>query len=482
MAAMLDLILVVITLLIALALRAEPLRRLRALTLPLVLTAIAALAHFVAAAVPLDDGAIRGAEVALVLALGFLVARGGLLLIFEWVLIKRMGVTPPRLMREVLALLVYLALALLILRSMDIEITGLVTTSAVITIVVGLALQQTLGNLLAGLALAWEQRLTAGTWVEIDGELGLIEETGWRSLITRNRRGLRLLLPNSDVGAARVTIFGTGEQPAAVVVTVGVAYDVPPDAAKRVLFEVASDTPGVVADPPPRIFTVEFADNAVVYRCRLWTHTPWRRDALTDAFLTRAHAALARAGMEIPFPQRTLHRAKAVEPLDTLARRRAALAACELFGDAPAEALDALAESSRLRRYAPGEAVVREGEASTALYLVATGDAVVLQRGREVARVAAGDVFGEMAFLTGSARAATVRASEAALEVLEIDESGLQSLLADRADLAGQLAEKMAVRQLEVEQLRDETGALISPAGLVTQFRKHLLRIVGLSS
>ena len=481
MTAMLDLILVVITLLIALALRAEPLRRMRALTLPLVLTAIAALAHFVAAAVPFDGGVVRGAELALVMALGFLVARGCLLLIFEWMLIKRMGVTPPRLMREVLALLVYLALALLILRSMDVEVTGLVTTSAVITIVVGLALQQTLGNLLAGLALAWEQRLVPGTWVELEGETGLIEETGWRSLVVRNRRGERVLVPNSDVGAARVTILGDGTKPAALMVDVGIAYDVPADAAKAVLLAVARDTPGVVADPPPRIFTVAFADSAVIYRCRLWSLTPWRRNALIDAFLTRAHAALARAGMEIPFPQRTVHHAKAVEPLDTTRRRRAALAACELFADLPADALESLAERSRMYRFAPGEAVVREGEASTALYVVGDGEAVVRQRDRELARVRAGDVFGEMAFLTGSERAATVRASETALEVLEIDESGLQSLLADRADLAGQLAEKMAVRQLEVEQLRDETGALISPAGLVTQLRKHLLRIVGLS-
>jgi hypothetical protein len=87
-----------------------------------------------------------------------------------------------------------------------------------------------------------------------------------------------------------------------------------------------------------------------------------------------------------------------------------------------------------------------------------------------------------MAFLTGSLRSATVRASEAPLEVLEIDETGLQSLLFDRLDLAGQLAEKMALRQLAGEELRDETGALISPAGLVTQIRKHLLRLVGLSS
>ena len=99
------------------------------------------------------------------------IVRGCLMLIFDWVLIHRMGLRPPRLMREVLALVVYVVLALVILRSMNVEITGLVATSAVVTVVVGLALQQTLGNLLAGLALAWEQRLGIGTWVEIDGRV-----------------------------------------------------------------------------------------------------------------------------------------------------------------------------------------------------------------------------------------------------------------------------------------------------------------------
>jgi hypothetical protein len=51
--------------------------------------------------------------------------------------------------------------------------------------------------------------------------------------------------------------------------------------------------------------------------------------------------------------------------------------------------------------------------------------------------------------------------------------------LADQAELADQLAEKMASRQLEGEELHDESGALISPAGLVSQFRRHLLKIIG---
>jgi small-conductance mechanosensitive channel/CRP-like cAMP-binding protein len=480
---MLDLALVASCLLLALALRTEPLRRMRPLTLPLVLTALAALAHLLVTRVRLDDSVLRVTEAVLVLALAFLIVRGCLMVIFDWVLIHRMGITPPRLMREVLALVVYVVLALVILRSMNVEITGLVATSAVVTVVVGLALQQTLGNLLAGLALAWEQRLGIGTWVEMNGEVGLVEETGWRSLVARNRLGERVLVPNSDVAAARVTILGRGERPVAVAVRLGVAYGEPPDAVKAVLAEVARDIPGVLSEPSPSILTVEFADSAVVYECRLWTMTPWTRENLTDAMLTRAHAALAREGMEIPFPQRTLHRARRPEPRDTAQRRRRALAACALFEELPPEALDDLAEGSTLRRFAPDEAVVHKGDVSTALYVVSSGEAIVeRKRGREIARLAPGDIFGEMAFLTGTERTATVRAAAVPLEVVKIEQDGLRRLLADRSDLADELAEKMAARQLEGEALRDETGALISPAGLVAQFRDRLLRLVGLGS
>jgi len=478
---MLDAILVFVTLIVALALRAEPLRRLRGLTAPLFLTAAAALAHLLAGQFAADPLLIRWTDVALVLSVGFLVARGCLMVIFDWVLVRRMGVVPPRLVREVVALVVYLVLAIILLRNLDIEITGLIATSAILTVVVGLALQQTLGNLLAGLALAWEQRLSIGTWVEFDGRVGIIQQTGWRSLIMRTRLGERILVPNSDIGSARVTILGSGEAPVAVAVRLGVAYGVPPDAAKEVFRRVATGIPGVLSEPPPRILTVEFADSAVVYECRLWTRAPWRREDLTDSFLTRAHAALARAGMEIPFPQRTLHRPRRLESADSPARRRQALADCGLFADIPEEAQIALSETSHLRRYAPGEAVVRAGEESTALYLVAAGTAAVEQEGRDIATLETGDLFGEMAFLTGNLRAATVRAARSHLEVIEIDEASLHDLLEHHTELADQLAEKMAVRRLQCETLRDETGALISPAGLAGQFRRHLLRFIGIS-
>lgn len=164
---------------------------------------------------------------------------------------------------------------------------------------------------------------------------------------------------------------------------------------------------------------------------------------------------------------------------DTAERRRSALAECDLFADLSESALGLLADSARIRRYAPGEAVVRTGEESTALYLIASGEAAVEQHGRDIATLRAGDFFGETAFLSSGPRTADVRAIGGPIEVVEIDAACLRPLLEDHVELADQLAEKMATRQLEGQQLRDETGALISPKGLVTQFRRHLLKIIG---
>ena len=92
--------------------------------------------------------------------------------------------------------------------------------------------------------------------------------------------------------------------------------------------------------------------------------------------------------------------------------------------------------------------------------------------------LAAADVFGEFAFLTGSQRTATVRATGSAVEVVELDEQSLRSLLEDQHELAEELAEKMAARELHGESLRDDSGVLVSPAGVVAQFKRHLLRFV----
>ncbi len=418
-------------------------------------------------------------DVVILLALGYLLARVLLLVVFEWLLAQRMGVVVPRLARDVAALLLYVLVAASVLRyALNMNVGGLLAGTAVITVVLGFALQETLGALLAGLALTWERRFEAGSWVEVDGIVGEVEELGWRSLVLRTRLGERVLIPNSQVARTRARLYGEGEQPVAVPLRLGVAYGAAPHAVKDVLARAAADLPLVLPEPAPQILVREFADSAITYECRLWTREPWRAADVADAFFTRAHAALARAGMEIPFPQRSVRMVPERADGDPVGMSRNALAGCVLFAGLPDDALALLASTARWQVFAPGEPVVREGEASRALYAVASGEAVVVHGGHEVARVGEGEVFGEMAFLSGAPRTATVRAA-GALAVVEVDSHALGALLLERRELTEELANRMASRQQELTARDAVIEHVAAPRGLAKLLRESLLRLIG---
>ncbi len=421
------------------------------------------------------DPWMKWAGLVCTLSIAYLVTRAILLILFDWLLVQRFSVPFPRLARDVIALLVYLLVGAIVLQEAGVKVGALLATSAVLTVIIGLALQETLGTLLAGLTLAWEQRLTTGAWVEIDDVLGKIEELGWRSLVLETRLGEHIVIPNSSVARSRLRFLGDGTQQVAVPIRLGVAYGVPPDRVKNILEDVCADLPHVLNEPKPQIFTTEFADSAVVYECRAWTREPWFDPEIRDAVLTRVHAALRRAGMEIPFPQRTLHLAKPREE-DDASRCLDALSRCEVFRGLASDALRDLADKSAWLRFAPGETIVREGEASTALFVLASGAVEVTHGQESVGSLTAGDVLGEIAFLTNKPRTATVRALKASAAV-KVDSVALAALLESREELASELAERMAERREELAKAgRVEPEQ--APSGLVESLRFHLAKLV----
>ena len=474
-----SLIIAIVALLLAVVLRVRRFSRMNALILPLVITSIAAGFRSITLFLSSEGSLDRWSVVSLFLAIGFLASRTGLLLFFDWFLERRMEISVPQLIRDVTAIVVYLTVAIVLLNMLGLKVTGLIATSAVLTAIVGFAFQETLGNLLAGLALAWEQRLVKGSWIDFQGQVARIEESGWRSILLKTKLGDRILVPNSDIASAQVPLLGAGESPVAVPVRLGLSYSTPPDRAKRVLFDVGSDLPLVLSNPPPKILTTAFGDSSIEYECRLWTRVPWERNEITDTFLTRAHAALAREGMEIPFPQLTVHRPVRTDAADDLPRRLDALKAARLFSGLPDEALETIAAHCSLVRFAPGEIIVRQGDESTALFVVVSGQAVVVRDRREISRIGCSEIFGEGAFLTGSPRSATVRAGAEALEILEISKQSLGTLLVRYPELTEKLAHRLAERQLEGETVRDESGAVVRPQGLVSHLKGILSRWVG---
>lgn len=420
----------------------------------LALTGMAAIGTYAAEALAPGSAWERWGAGALLVLVALTATRAGLLLLFDDLIGKRLGVVVPRLTRDVVAGAVYLLVLLFTLQVVTgMELKAFVATSAVLTLVLGLALQETLGMLFAGMTLLGDKRLTAGNWVELDGVLGQVEELGWRVLVLRTRLGQRILVPNTTVARANLKVWQANQE-GAVVVRVGTSYGSSPEKVREVLARVAASIPGVASTPRPQFLLAAYGDSSLEWDCRLWTNEPWRQADIVDAFLSRAWYALRREGIEIPYPQRVVHHAEKAAPERSASRIAEALASCPTFGLLPEEARGALARNSRLVSFGDGEAVVREGEASRALYVIAHGRAQVVRGGREVASLTAGDLFGEIAFLTGEPRVASVVAC-GELWVVEMDASALGQALAEVPSLAEELAQRMAERSAELRRLAE---------------------------
>src|SRR5258708_34435154 len=102
------------------------------------------------------------------------------ILIFE-VILEPLRLRPPRLLRDLLLALAYVVAAITLLSSVGgVALSGIVATSAVLTAVIGLSFQDTLGNMMGGMALQMERSIGVGDWIRIDSQEGLGKEIRWR--------------------------------------------------------------------------------------------------------------------------------------------------------------------------------------------------------------------------------------------------------------------------------------------------------------
>jgi hypothetical protein len=313
-------------------------------------------------------------------------------------------------------------------------------SSTVISAVVGLALQDVLKNVFAGMALELEHPFARGDWIVVAGERYQVVDTGWRSTRLRTPEGVEVFEPNSNLATTRLSSYGSGSRPVAFTIGVGLPYDAPPARVKEALLRAARAAPGVAESPPPEAFLERFGDSAIEYRLRVWTRSVGQLARFHDAVGSRIWYELRRAELSIPFPIRTVHlrhgdrddrrsRGEAVE------RARELLAHTDLFRSLPAEALDRLALAARHHLFDAGEVLVREGQPGESLFLIDEGRVMVSKGGMaagtgmvHLASLGPGELFGEMSLLTGEPRSATVTA-DGPCSVLELDKGALAPLV-----------------------------------------------------
>ncbi|MEZ5276343.1 MAG: mechanosensitive ion channel family protein [Opitutaceae bacterium] len=363
----------------------------------------------------------------------------------------------PRLLADTTGILVFVAATLAVLQFVyGLKVPGLVAGSGVIAIILGLAMQDLLGNIFGGLSIYLEKPFTSGDWLLVDGQHARVVEVTWRStrLITNNE--VLIDVPNSHITKNTITNFARPTTRHAISVQIGLHYNVPPQRAQDVLREAATSVKGVCADPAPCVFVKNFADSSIDYEVKVWIddHGPFNR-IMSDV---RAHCwyAVQRAGMEIPFPIVTLHRPK---PPGTEDKARAAASAAlrghSIFGFLAPEDIAEIVRNSPLVLFASGEHLIEQGEVGESMLLIVQGRVRVnlTRNGQTVVltELGAGDCVGEMALLTGEPRNATVVAITE-VEAVEIRKEAFASYVRKNPETLTRLTELLTQRQLTNEK------------------------------
>jgi small-conductance mechanosensitive channel/CRP-like cAMP-binding protein len=367
----------------------------------------------------------------------------------------------PVVVRDLAQALVVAGILVTVLYRHGIDPVPMVATGGVLTAIIGFALQSTIANVFAGIALLLERQLAIGDWIEAAGHIGRIREIKWRSTTIANKDGDTIIVPNNQLITTHVTNFSrpTATHRANIRVTLHGRH--PPNDVRVVLLNAVRGAPGVLDDPEPDCFPVEFPENGVTYRLRIWYDDFLHSEEIEGEVRSRVWYAARRAGLEMPTTMLTVAAAANVAD-DARARRTAALARVDLFatldGEIRSHLIDALQEQS----FGAGEDIIRQDAPGDSLFIVDHGAIVVRvsldHAYRDVARLGPGDFFGEMSLMTGAPRHASCRAL-VDTSCYVIDRAAMRTVFEVRPHFADEISTILAERLVELEASRDDLGA-----------------------
>jgi len=364
----------------------------------------------------------------------------------------------PRLFLDLVRLLmVFVGGALILSLIWNRNLGGLLAALGVGSIVLGLALQDTLGSLMSGIGLLFERPFAIGDWIKVGDHQGEVVEINWRSVRLRTRAEDLLVVPNSILAKETITNVDRPTAVHAEFLEVSFPFHAPPNRIKEVLFEVSRSVSGVLADPPPVIELVEFEDDRLRYEAKVFTTARREIRRIRSDFATRVWYAAQRAGIPFPVPERTIRQIEA--PLgDERERALRMLHRVSVFAVLKPEEVKTLAESASFLHYAAGEEVLRQGEPGRALYAVVRGSArvrVATEDGdiREVVTLGERDLFGEGVLQAREPNSGSVLALDD-LEVLALDTTDLERVLERNATLASELGHLVELRRRAVQRAK----------------------------
>jgi len=213
----------------------------------------------------------------------------------------------PVILRDVALSIVFVIIAIIFLhKSGDLDVLSVLTTSAVLTMVVGLAMQDTLGNLFSGLSLQTERVIRHGEWISFQQHVGKVVGMTWRSTLVKTRENEIVIIPNNIISKETVKNYSRMSNLHIATFNIKLERNVAPNTVKKVVFNVLEEHPKVVLDPYPQVRLLTFDEFGTNYQVRFWNND-FESELLT---ISEIHYmlwyALKRNDIAIPYPVRDI--------------------------------------------------------------------------------------------------------------------------------------------------------------------------------
>lgn len=407
-------------------------------------------------------------------------------------LLPRVGISAPRISEDIVSFASYFVWGMARLRYAGMDLSGIVATSAVVTAVVAFSMQDTLGNILGGIALQLDKSVEVGDWIKSDDMVGRVVDIRWRSTVVETRNWETVVIPNSQLMKNKFSVLGQRNgQPIQWRRWVWFNVDLkePPFRVIQIAETAVRDAEiaNVANDPLPNCVLMEFEKNYGRYAVRYWLTDLAADDPTDSAVRGHLYTAFQRAGIRFASPEESRHIIKESEKHEQavhqreLARRLEALKKVELFNTLSNEELATIADRLVYAPFSAGEILTRQGAVAHWLYILTRGTADVFLETKDgekrwMSTLQEGSFFGEMGLMTGSPRASTVIA-HSDVECYRLDKESFESILRSRPSLAEEITKVLTTRAVEREQLQEEMDTAANERNAALQHNDILNRI-----
>ena len=341
------------------------------------------------------------------------------------------------------------------------DLGGLLATLGVGSLVLGLALQDSLGNIFSGLAMLFEQPFSEGDWLEVGDYTGEVVQITWRSVHLATDAGDLVVVPNSELAQSSFKNTSRPFKSQEKTIEVAFSYDDPPKKVIQLLKQTALEIEGVLSDPGPWVRLLEYGDFSITYRVGLSARTAGQSVRVRNEFMARLWYVAKRHRLTMPYPTATQYEYTPLTPTleEQLATVSSILREIPILASLKPQVIDDLVHAGQLLDYSGGEKIIQNGERLAGMYFLTEGEVQLFAPAiseeepheRLLGQLSTGEFFGEKACLAFEQISDVTAVALKDAQVFMIDRKSLQQLLDRVPPLAQQIGEVMELRRRATE-------------------------------